>query len=149
METDWQALNEECIKHLQALIRLDTSNPPGNEAIAVAYIKAQIESAGVTGEVVESEPERANLRAILKGDGSQRPILLMSHTDVVPVEPEYWTHDPFSGEIADGYVWGGGAVELKQGAAWHLNIFLHLARNHTPLTRDVVLLATADEEDGS
>lgn len=149
MEADWQTLNEECIKHLQALIRLDTSNPPGNEAIAVAYIKAQIEAAGVTCEVVESEPGRANLRAILKGDGSQRPLLLMSHTDVVPVEPEYWTHDPFSGEIADGYVWGRGAVDMKQWAAWHLTIFLHLARTHASLKRDVVLLATADEEDGS
>jgi acetylornithine deacetylase/succinyl-diaminopimelate desuccinylase-like protein len=149
MEADWQALNEECIKHLQALIRLDTSNPPGNEALAVAYIKAQIEAAGVACEVVESEPGRANLRAILKGDGSQRPILLMSHTDVVPVEPEYWTHDPFSGEIEVGYVWGRGAVDMKQWVAWHLTIFRHLARTHTPLERDVVLLATADEEDGS
>ena len=149
MEANWQGLNTECIKHLRALIRLDTSNPPGNEALAAAYIRTQIEAAGVACEVIESEPGRANLRAILKGDGSQRPILLMSHTDVVPVEPEYWTHEPFSGEIADGYVWGRGAVDMKQWVAWHLTIFLHLARIHTPLKRDVVLLATADEEDGS
>ena len=149
MEANRQTLNDECVRHLQNLIRLDTSNPPGNETIAVAYIKEQIEAAGVTCEVVESEPGRANLRAILKGDGSQRPLLLMSHTDVVPVEPEYWTHDPFSGEIAEGYVWGRGAVDMKQWAAWHLTIFLHLARTQTPLKRDIVLLATADEEDGS
>jgi acetylornithine deacetylase/succinyl-diaminopimelate desuccinylase-like protein len=143
------ALNDECIRHLQALIRLDTSNPPGNEIIAVEYIRQQLEAEGIASEVVESAPGRGNLRAVLKGDGSARPLLLMSHTDVVPVEPEYWTHPPFSGEIAEGYVWGRGAVDMKQWGAWHLTIFLELARSGVPLKRDVVLLATADEEDGS
>jgi acetylornithine deacetylase/succinyl-diaminopimelate desuccinylase-like protein len=146
---DWAALGEECVRHLQELIRLDTSNPPGNEAIAADYIRRQIEAVGVQCEVVESEPGRANLRAVLKGDGSARPILLMSHTDVVPVEPELWSRPPFSGEVVDGYVWGRGAVDMKQWGAWHLTLFLHLARTRTPLKRDVVLLATADEEDGS
>ena len=94
---DWAALGEECVRHLQELIRLDTSNPPGNEAIAADYIRRQVEAVGVQCEVVESEPGRANLRAVLKGDGSARPILLMSHTDVVPVEPELWSRPPFSG----------------------------------------------------
>jgi acetylornithine deacetylase/succinyl-diaminopimelate desuccinylase-like protein len=146
---DWQALNEECIFHLQNLIRLDTSNPPGNEALAADYIRQQLEMVGVPCEIVESAPGRANLRAVLKGDGSQRSLLLMSHTDVVPVEPEYWTRHPFSGELADGYVWGRGAVDMKQWGAWHLTIFLALARAGFPLKRDLVLLATADEEDGS
>jgi acetylornithine deacetylase/succinyl-diaminopimelate desuccinylase-like protein len=134
---------------LQNLIRLDTSNPPGNEALAVEYIGRQLEAVEVGYEVVESAPGRANLRAVLEGDGSERPLLLMSHTDVVPVEPEYWTRQPFSGEIVDGYVWGRGAVDMKQWGAWHLTIFLALARAGVPLKRDVVLLATADEEDGS
>jgi acetylornithine deacetylase/succinyl-diaminopimelate desuccinylase-like protein len=143
-------LEDECVRHLQALIRLDTSNPPGNEALAVEYIRRQLAQAGVDAEVVESEPGRANLRAVLKGDGLERPLLLMSHTDVVPVEPEFWTqHAPFSGEIDGGYVWGRGAVDMKQWVAWHLTIFLDLARRGVPLTRDVVLLCTADEEDGS
>jgi acetylornithine deacetylase/succinyl-diaminopimelate desuccinylase-like protein len=146
---DWHALNEECVRHLQALIRLDTSNPPGNEILAAEYIRGQLEAVGITSEVVESAPGRANLRAILKGDGSQRPLLLMSHTDVVTVEPELWTRPPFSGDIVDGYVWGRGAVDMKQWGAWHLTIFLYLARLGVPLKRDVVLLATADEEDGS
>jgi acetylornithine deacetylase/succinyl-diaminopimelate desuccinylase-like protein len=145
----WQALNEECILHLRNLIRLDTSNPPGNEALAAHYIRQQLEVAGVPCEIVESAPGRANLRAVLKGDDSQRPLLLMSHTDVVPVEPQYWTRPPFSGDLADGYVWGRGAVDMKQWGAWHLAIFLALARTKRPLKRDVVLLATADEEDGS
>lgn len=149
MEPNWDALLEECTGHLQSLIKLDTSNPPGNEIIAVEYIRRQIEAVGVECEVIESEPGRANLRAVLKGDGSKRALLLMSHTDVVPVEPEYWTRQPFSGEVMDGYVWGRGAVDMKQWGAWHLTIFLELARRKTPLKRDVVLLATADEEDGS
>ena len=97
---DRQALNEECVRHLQNLIRLDTSNPPGNEIIAALYIGSLLEAESIPYEIVESEPGRANLRAILKGDGSARPLLLMSHMDVVPVEPEFWTHPPFSGDIA-------------------------------------------------
>ncbi|HEX8599093.1 MAG TPA: M20/M25/M40 family metallo-hydrolase [Chloroflexia bacterium] len=143
------ALEDECVRHLQALIRLDTSNPPGNEILAVEYIRQQLAEAEVDAEVVESEPGRANLRAVLKGDGSERPLLLMSHTDVVPVEPEFWTRAPFSGDIDSGYVWGRGAVDMKQWVAWHLTIFLDLARRGVPLKRDVVLLCTADEEDGS
>ncbi len=146
---NWQALNEECLRHLQALVRLDTSNPPGNEIIAVDYIREQLEAAGIECEVVESAPGRANLRAVLKGNGSERPLLLMSHTDVVPAEPGYWTHHPFSGDIEGGYVWGRGTVDMKQWSAWHLAIFLEIARAALPLKRDVVLLATADEEDGS
>jgi acetylornithine deacetylase/succinyl-diaminopimelate desuccinylase-like protein len=144
-----QALVEECVRHLQALIRLDTSNPPGNEVIVVEYIRQQLAAVGVEAEVIESEPGRANLRAVLKGDGSERPLLLMSHTDVVPAEAQFWKHEPFSGDIDGGYVWGRGAVDMKQWGAWHLTIFLDLARSRTPLKRDVVLLATADEEDGS
>lgn len=146
---DYERLMDECVRHLQTLIRLDTSNPPGNEIIAVGYIRQQLDAAGIPSETVESEPGRGNLRAVLKGDGSARPLLLMSHTDVVPAEPEYWTHPPFSGDLIDGYVWGRGAVDMKQWAAWHLAIFLELARTGLPLKRDIVLLATADEEDGS
>ncbi len=147
--TDWKALNEECVRHLQALIRLDTSNPPGNEVIAADYIREQLDAAGIPFETVEAAPGRANLRAVLKGDGSERPLLLMSHTDVVPAEAQLWIRPPFSGEVADGYVWGRGAVDMKQWVAWHLTIFLELARSQTPLKRDLTLLATADEEDGS
>ena len=146
---DWRALNAECVRHLQALIHLDTSNPPGNEILAARYIESRLGVEGIPSEIVESEPGRANLRAILKGDGSHRPLLLMSHTDVVPVEPDRWQRPPFSGDLLDGYVWGRGAVDMKQWCAWHLTIFLHLARTQAPLKRDVALLATADEEDGS
>ncbi|MDQ6693284.1 MAG: M20/M25/M40 family metallo-hydrolase [Chloroflexota bacterium] len=147
--TNFDQLNEECIRHLQALIRLDTSNPPGNEYLAISYIKSQLDAIGIASEVVESAPGRANLRAVLEGDGTDRPLLLMSHTDVVPAEPQFWSRDPFSGDIEDGYLWGRGAVDMKQWGAWHLTIFLELVRSRVLLKRDVVLLATADEEDGS
>src|SRR5437762_2882290 len=92
LTTNWQALNEECIRHLRNLIRLDTSNPPGNEIIAARYMQQQVEAEELACEIVESEPGRANLHAVIKGDGTARPILLMSHLDVVPAEPEFWTH---------------------------------------------------------
>jgi acetylornithine deacetylase/succinyl-diaminopimelate desuccinylase-like protein len=148
-QPDYNALMPECLRHLQALIRLDTSNPPGNEIRAARYIHEVLAEAGVEAEIVESEPGRANLRAVLKGDGTERPLLLMSHTDVVPVEPEFWSRPPFSGEVAEGYVWGRGAVDMKQWTSWHLTIFLDLVRRGVTPKRDVVLLATADEEDGS
>src|SRR5688500_10974218 len=146
---DYQSLHAECVRHLQALIRLDTSNPPGNEILAARYIQEQLAQVGVDSEIVESAPGRANLRSILKGDGSERPLLLMSHTDVVPVEPEYWFRARFSGEIEGGSVWGRGAVDMQQWVAWHLTIFLDLVRRDITPRRDIGLLATADEEDGS
>ena len=149
---DYPALLPECLGHLQALIRLDTSNPPGNEILAAHYIREQLALGGVEAEIVESQPGRANLRAVLKGDGTKRPLLLMSHTDVVPAEAQHWSRPPFSGDITGGYVWGRGAVDMKQWCSWHLTIFLDLARQvreGLSLKRDVVLLATADEEDGS
>jgi acetylornithine deacetylase/succinyl-diaminopimelate desuccinylase-like protein len=146
---NWQALNDECVRHLQNLIRLDTSNPPGNEIIAARYIERELDALGISCEIVESEPARANLRAVLPGDGREQPLLLMSHLDVVPVEPAFWSHGPFSGDVEGGYVWGRGAVDMKQWTAWHLTTFLDLARTRAPLKRDLVLLATADEEDGS
>src|SRR5687768_14989776 len=100
---NWQALLDECVRHLQAMIRLDTSNPPGNEILVAAYIEGVLAAENIACEIVESAPGRANLRAVLKGNGTARPLLLMSHMDVVPVEPEFWTHPPFSGEIVDGY----------------------------------------------
>lgn len=148
-DSGWQALHDECVTHLRSLIRLDTSNPPGNEILAAHYLRDRLADEGLDSEIVEAAPGRANLRAVLPGDGTHRPLLLMSHLDVVPVEPENWTHPPFGGDLVDGYVWGRGAVDMKQWVAWHLTIFLHLARTGARLNRDLVLLATADEEDGS
>jgi acetylornithine deacetylase/succinyl-diaminopimelate desuccinylase-like protein len=96
--------------------------------------------------VLEAAPQRGNLIARWKGDGTLPPLLLYTHLDVVPAEPEYWTRPPFAGEVADGFVWGRGALDMKSVAAMQLMTMLLLKRNPLPLRRDVIFAATADEE---
>ncbi len=141
---------DDALAHLQALLKLDTTNPPGNEKPAIDYIADRLREVGVEPTLFEPGPGRANLVARLKGDGSGPPLLLTSHVDVVPVEPEKWTRPPFSGEVADGFVWGRGAVDMKGMTAHELAIFRALARagKDARLGRDVILLALADEENG-
>ena len=143
-------LTDEVVKHLQALIRIDTSNPPGNELPAAEYIRDVLADEGIDATILKSAPKRANVVARLKsGSDNAGPILLMSHTDVVPANPEEWTHHPFSGEIADGFVWGRGALDMKDMTAIEMVIMLELKRRGLKLKRDVVFAATADEEMGS
>jgi acetylornithine deacetylase/succinyl-diaminopimelate desuccinylase-like protein len=142
---------DETVANLVRLIRVDTVNPPGNELPAIIIIKDILEAAGLPQEalhIVESAPNRVNLIARLKGDGSERPLLLSGHVDVVPVEREHWTHDPFGGEVMDGMVWGRGALDMKGFLAMYLQVFLELFRQKVPLKRDVILAAIADEEAG-
>ena len=143
-------LAAEAVRHLTALLRCDTTNPPGNEATAIAYIREQLVADGIEPEIVEPAPGRANLYARLRGTGAQRPLLLLSHVDVVPVERDKWTADPFGGELRDGFIYGRGAVDMKDMAAMELTLFLHFARSQretgATLSRDLVLLAVADEE---
>ena len=145
---DWPAAAAETIRHLQALLRLDTTNPPGRELIAAEYLAAVLQGEGIEPRVFESTPGRASVIARLRGSGEAPPLLLYSHTDVVPAEPAYWTHPPFAGEIADGYVWGRGAVDMKNTVAQQLMVLLTLKRQGAPLRRDVIFAATADEEVG-
>lgn len=152
-ELNWDTLTNEAVKHLQALIQCNTANPPGNEGPAISYIREQLTASGIDSRIIEPTPGRPNLWARLAGNGSKRPLLLLSHVDVVPVEAEHWTVEPFSGEIHDGYVYGRGAVDMKSMTAKELTLFLHLAR-HTKATgqlldRDLLLLAVADEEQNS
>ncbi|MBI3243331.1 MAG: M20/M25/M40 family metallo-hydrolase [Chloroflexi bacterium] len=142
------AITQETIHHLQALLRLDTTNPPGNEMIAAEYLARVLKAEGVEPIVLESAPGRGNVVARLKGTGGAPPLLLYGHTDVVPAEPEHWTHPPFGGEIADGFIWGRGAVDMKGTVAQQLMVFLLLKRNGVALKRDVIFAATADEEIG-
>jgi acetylornithine deacetylase/succinyl-diaminopimelate desuccinylase-like protein len=148
---NWQKEIDETVEHLVRLIRAQTVNPPGNELQAILIVKDILETAGFPSEafqIVESTPERVNLVARLKGNGSERPFLMSGHVDVVPVEREHWTHDPFGGEVIDGMVWGRGALDMKGFLAMYLQIFLNLFRQRTPLKRDVILAAIADEEAG-
>ena len=150
-QINWKTMTDETVRNLVRLIRVDTINPPGNELPAILVIKDILEAAGVPQEmykIVESAPNRANLVARIKGDGSERPLLLSGHVDVVPVEKERWSHDPFGGEVIDNVIWGRGALDMKGFVAMYLQIFLGLFRQKTPLKRDVILAAIADEEAG-
>jgi acetylornithine deacetylase/succinyl-diaminopimelate desuccinylase-like protein len=145
---DWQAAGEEALEHFRALLRLDTRNPPGNEIRAAEYIRDVLEREGIAYEIVGPSPDRATIVARLKGDGSAQPLLLMSHTDVVAVEPDKWTHDPFAAEIADGFVYARGALDMKHMVTMELMTLLLLKRSGVKLKRDVIYMAAADEEVG-
>lgn len=151
MHVNDQTLADDTIRILRDLIRLDTSNPPGNEIIAADYVaKLLREEAGVEPVVIETAPKRGNAIARLKGNGNAAPILLYSHTDVVPVEREHWTVDPFGAELRDGIVFGRGALDMKGIGAMQMAVFIAIAKQQAAgqlsLQRDLILAATADEE---
>lgn len=128
------------------LIKINTSNPPGNETQAAQYIKGLLAAEGISPEIFESAPGRGNLVARLKGNGKARPLMLMAHLDVVGVERDKWTIDPFAGTIRDGYIYGRGASDDKGMLAANVAVFLQLHRDKVPLDRDIILLAEAGEE---
>ena len=144
---DWKAVRAEVTGYLQALIRIDTTNPPGNESEAARYLEGILRQEGFDPLFVESEPGRGNVLARLSG-GDEPPLMLLGHTDVVAAEPEHWTHPPFSGALADGCVWGRGALDMKNMVAANLMVLLLLQRQGVRLNRDLVFAATADEEAG-
>jgi acetylornithine deacetylase/succinyl-diaminopimelate desuccinylase-like protein len=145
---DFAAARDEVAQTLSALVKIDTSNPPGNETKAATLIKEMLDKEGIPSELFEAQPGRANLVARLKGSGAKKPILLMGHTDVVGVERDKWTFDPFGGTIKDGYVYGRGSSDDKGMTSACLEVFLLLHRLKVPLQRDVIFLAEADEEAG-
>lgn len=136
------------ITHLQNLIRLNTSNPPGNEILAAQYLSNVLGRAGYEPKIVESAPGRGSVIARFRGDGSQRPLLLYNHLDVVPVEKEQWLRDPFGGDLHEGYVWGRGALDMKNVVTQQLMVMLRLAAERPRLQRDVIFAGCADEEVG-
>jgi acetylornithine deacetylase/succinyl-diaminopimelate desuccinylase-like protein len=146
--TDVQALTEEAVRHLQELLRLDTTNPPGNETLAVNYLAEVLRREGYQPTIIESGPGRGNLVARYPGTGERAPLLIYGHVDVVTAEPEHWSHQPFSGDVADGCVWGRGALDMKSMVAHELMVMLLLKRQGVELKRDVIFAATADEEAG-
>jgi acetylornithine deacetylase/succinyl-diaminopimelate desuccinylase-like protein len=147
--TSWETIAAEALGHFKELLRIDTTNPPGNERAAAAYLARVLDREGIPYQIVESEPTRASLVARLTGTGRHRPLLLNAHLDVVPVERERWTYDPFAGEEHDGCVWGRGAVDMKNMAAMSLMTLILLKRAKVPLDRDLIFAAVADEEAGS
>src|SRR3989441_6096118 len=146
---DWKALGDEATALLSQYLRINTTNPPGNEIAAARWLADVLRRDGIEARIFEPTPGKANLYARLSGDGSARPLILLNHMDVVLATPEYWTVDPFSGLIKDGYVWGRGALDMKGEAIAQLMTMLVLKRAHVPLKRDIIFLATSDEEIGA
>jgi acetylornithine deacetylase/succinyl-diaminopimelate desuccinylase-like protein len=133
---------------VQQLIRVDTTNPPGNETVAAELLREYLEAAGVESELYARTPERANLVARLRG-GDGPTLALLSHTDVVLADPEEWDRDPFGGELIDGEVWGRGALDMKGEVAASAVALASLAREGFRPAGDVIFVAAADEEVGA
>jgi len=142
-----QSFEKETVDRLQEYLRVDTINPPGNESRAVELFARFLEAEGIPYETAESAPGRGNLWARLEG-GAEPALVLLNHTDVVPADPGYWETSPLSGEIKDGQIWGRGALDMKGTGLLQLQAFIALKRSGKPLRRDVVFVATADEEAG-
>jgi acetylornithine deacetylase/succinyl-diaminopimelate desuccinylase-like protein len=145
-QPDWSAVEEETMRHFQALLRLDTSNPPGNEHLAVDYLKQLFDKEGIPAQVLALDPNRSNFVARLKGNGQKRPLLIMGHTDVVTVDAAKWKHPPFSATREGGHVYGRGTVDDKDNLTASVVTMLLLKRLNVPLARDVIFLAESGEE---
>ena len=143
---DWQRVETESMEHFQAVLRFDTSDPPGSERPAAEYLKQVLDREGIATKVFELEPNRLNVVARLKGSGKKRPLLLMGHTDTVNVDPAKWTFPPFSATRNGGYVYGRGTVDDKDNVTAALMTMLLLKRSGISLDRDVIFLAEAGEE---
>ena len=146
---DWPAATAEALAHFKELLRIDTTNPPGNERAAADYLARVLDREGIPYRIVESEPTRASLVARLAGSGKKAPLMLNGHLDVVPVERERWRHDPFGAEEHEGCIWGRGAVDMKNMVAMSLMTLVLLKRAGVALERDLIFAAVADEEAGS
>ncbi len=150
MALEWAAVEREALSSLRDLVRLDTSNPPGNERIVADYLSSALGRHGIGAIVREGMPTRTNLIARIKGrDAAKPPLLLSSHTDVVPVETDGWSRPPFSGDLADGCVWGRGSIDMKAKCAMDLALVTAIHRSGRMPDRDLILAAVADEEAGS
>ncbi|HEV7838849.1 MAG TPA: M20/M25/M40 family metallo-hydrolase, partial [Gemmatimonadaceae bacterium] len=152
MTPDWQSVNAEVVSRLQTIIRFDTVNPPGNELPLARYLETTLREEGIETMLFEPQANRAELIGRIRGSGAKRPVILLAHMDVVGVERDRWTVDPFAGEIRDGYLYGRGAIDDKGMLAANLMTMLLLKRGlaagGSPLSRDVVFIATSDEEAG-
>jgi acetylornithine deacetylase/succinyl-diaminopimelate desuccinylase-like protein len=148
-EPDWKSIEAETLEHYSALVRLDTTNPPGNETRAVEYLTKILDKEGIPYSLLGTDPKRQNLIARLKGSGAKKPILLMGHTDTVGIDPKKWKHGPFSAHREGGYIYGRGTNDDKDSVATYLMVLLTLKRLNVPLDRDVIFFAEAAEETGA
>jgi len=141
-------VEKEVTNLLSDLIRINTTNPPGNETEAAKYLAETLEKEGFKCELFESAPGRGSIITRIKGTGEKPNLLLLSHLDVVAANPKEWSVDPFEGVVKDGFVWGRGALDMKSMTAMEVMVMKLLKRNNVKLEGDVILAATADEEKG-
>ncbi len=141
-------LAEDAHRMCQALLRMDTTNPPGNEYLCANYLARELREVGLEPELLESEPGRTNLVVRYKGTGKAAPLLLTGHTDVVEADPSKWRRPPFSGDEFEGCLWGRGALDMRHMVAMSAAIVRRLAATGTKLSRDIIFAAVADEENG-
>ena len=147
--SDWPKIQDEAFTIFRKLLTLDTSNPPGNEALVVNYVRQLLEAEGLQPVTVEDVPGRPNLVLRIPGNGTGPSLMLDSHADVVPTTGQDWSVPPFAGEVKDGCVWGRGAVDMKHMTAMSVAVALTVSRYKIPLKGDLVVTVTADEECGS
>lgn len=138
--------DEETLRHFQAIVRMNSTDPPGNEKPVIDYLKGVLEAEGIAVEIFSVEPSRPNLVARLKGTGKKRPLLMMGHSDTVNIDEKKWTQPPFSAARVDGYIYGRGTIDDKDNVTAGLMTLLSLKRRNVPLDRDVILLVEAGEE---
>ena len=147
---DWNKLRDETVQVLADYLRVNTTNPPGNELQTALFLKRIPEREGIDAQILDTADlrpaGRANLYARLRGNGSKRAIALVHHMDVVPADARYWSVDPFSGTLKDGFVWGRGALDMKGEGITHLMAMIAIKRSGIPLNRDIVFIANSDEE---
>ncbi|MBK8136522.1 MAG: M20/M25/M40 family metallo-hydrolase [Chloroflexi bacterium] len=136
------------VELLQHLIRIDTTNPPGNEAVLIDWVAGLLRENGIEPTIVGLNSERTNLFARIKGRGEAPPLLLYGHVDVVTTADQTWTHPPFCGDIIEGYIWGRGALDMKGGDAMLISAFLRAKSENLDLPGDLILCLGADEEVG-
>jgi acetylornithine deacetylase/succinyl-diaminopimelate desuccinylase-like protein len=148
-QPDWAKVDEETLKHFLAIIKMDTTDPPGGEKPVVDYLKQVLEADGIPVRTYALEANRPNLVARIKGSGKQRPLLLMAHSDTVNVDPRKWTHPPFGGVRDGGFIYGRGTVDDKDNVVASVMTMLMLKRMNVKLDRDVILLIEAGEEGAS
>ena len=140
---NWPAYQDLAVDLMRQYLRVNTSNPPGNEIEAARFLKAIFDKEGIQSQVFEYKPGRANIIARLKGNGSKRPIILLNHMDVVTADQSAWRVDPFSADIVDGSIYGRGALDMKGEGLLQLMTMIVLAREKSTLSRDVIFLGTA------
>ena len=148
-QLDWNAITSEAQQILEDYLRINTTNPPGNEMKGALFLKNILEKEGFDVQLMDSTElgaGRVNLYTRLKGNGSKKAIALVHHIDVVPATASYWDVDPFSGAVKDGYIWGRGALDMKGEGVAHLMAMIALKHAGVPLNRDIVFIANSDEE---